>query len=138
MLFWLVGAGALLITGGMVWSAVRIESNIPIGLMVIGMIIILGGSAFAHDHDRPGLNDWFKGLSAGGVPCCDGSDATRLNDVDWESKDGHYRVRIYGQWVDVPDTAVIKGPNLAGEAMVWPWYMNGKPAVRCFMPGSMT
>jgi DNA-binding MarR family transcriptional regulator len=33
----------------------------------------------------------------------DGSDAKRLGDADWDSNDGHYRVRIDGEWVDVPN-----------------------------------
>ena len=41
-------------------------------------------------------------------------------DVDWESKDGHYRVRLEGQWIDVPDDALITVPNRFGRTMVWP------------------
>ena len=101
--------------------------------------IAIATKSRAHDPDRPELKGWFMGLqSKGKSPCCDGSDATRLDDVDWESKDGHYRVRLYGQWVDVPDEAVVEGPNRAGPAMVWPNPISGRPMVRCFMPGSMT
>ena len=39
---------------------------------------------------------------------------------DWESESGHYRVRIEGEWVDVPDEAVITEPNRVGRTMVWP------------------
>ena len=35
-------------------------------------------------------------------------------------KDGHYRVRIEGDWVDVPEDAVITEPNRVGRTMVWP------------------
>jgi hypothetical protein len=96
--------------------------------------------AYAHDHNRPDLDNWFLGLqSKGNAPCCDGSEAMRLDDVDWESRDGHYRVRLEGEWVDVPDNAVIDGPNRAGPTMVWPYRKNGKlDQVRCFLPGSMT
>ena len=98
------------------------------------------GLAIAHDHSRPELDHWFMSLqSKGKSPCCDGSDATRLDDVDWESEDGHYRVRLEGEWVDVPDSAVVNGPNRAGPTMVWPYYVNGAMrGVRCFMPGNMT
>ena len=96
--------------------------------------------AGAHDHSRPDLDGWFKSLqSQGKSPCCDGSDAMRLDDVDWESKDGHYRVKLDGEWIDVPDSAVVEGPNRAGPTMVWPWRTDGKlNRVRCFLPGSMT
>ncbi|WP_407166798.1 hypothetical protein [Bradyrhizobium sp. ORS 111] len=93
--------------------------------------------AHAHDHRHPELNGWYESLHSGKGPCCDGSDAKRLDDVDWDVKDGHYRVRIDGEWVDVPDEAVVDGPNRAGHTIVWPYYLNGHPKARCFMPGSM-
>lgn len=43
-----------------------------------------------------------------------------VSDPDWESKAGHYRVKIEGEWYDVPEDAVITEPNRAGRAMVWP------------------
>lgn len=93
--------------------------------------------AHAHDHARPELNDWFKSLkSRAGTWCCDGSDGKRVDDVDWESKDGRYRVRIGGKWYDVPEGGVIDGPNKAGPAMVWPSEGYGGIEVRCFMPGA--
>lgn len=110
-------------------------------LVVIGMLF-WAHYAQAHDHGRPELDGWFKGLSSGGGgPCCDGSDQQGLADIDWETKDGHYRVRIEDQWWDVPDDRVLKGPNLAGRTMVWPVYYRPLGAlrieIRCFMPGSM-
>jgi hypothetical protein len=95
-------------------------------------------AARAHDHARPELNGWYQSLRSGKGPCCDGSDARRVDDADWESRDGHYRVRIDGEWVDVPREAVVDGPNRAGRAMVWPYYDDGHPKARCFMPGSMS
>ncbi|GKQ52026.1 hypothetical protein BRSPCE3_28810 [Bradyrhizobium sp. Ce-3] len=94
-------------------------------------------SGQAHDHDHPELNGWYESLHSGKGPCCDGSDAQRVDDADWDTKDGHYRVRLEGEWVDVPDEAVVTGPNRAGRTMVWPYYLNGHPRPRCFMPGSM-
>jgi hypothetical protein len=52
---------------------------------------------------------------------------------------GHYRVRIYGQWLVVPDDAVVTEPNRFGPAVVWPYndrYDNTQ--IRCFMPGAGT
>lgn len=84
------------------------------------------------------LKSWFDGLkSKGGGPCCSDADGTALSDVDWDTKDGRYRVRIDGQWIDVPEDTVITEPNRAGRTMVWPMYLNGRPVIRCFMPGSM-
>ena len=108
-------------------------------LAAVLMFFVMTAHAFAHDHSRPELNSWFMGLQSAKGPCCDGSDAMRLDDVDWETRDGHYRVRVEGEWVDVPDGAVVVGPNRAGPTMVWPYRYNGKlNQIRCFLPGSMT
>ena len=85
------------------------------------------------------LKPWFETLqSKGGGKCCANADGLALSDVDWDAKDGHYRVHLKGEWVDVPDDTVIKQPNLAGRTMVWPEYIDGHPIIRCFMPGTMT
>ena len=57
------------------------------------------------------MREWFKGLHGprNGIPCCDEADVWPGDDVDWESKDGRYRVRLYGEWVPVPDETE---PNL--------------------------
>ena len=65
--------------------------------------------------------------------------ARAISDADWESGNGHYRVRIDGEWVNVPDEAVITEPNRIGRTMVWPIRDGvGGLYIRCFMPGSMT
>ncbi|WP_407181273.1 hypothetical protein [Bradyrhizobium sp. STM 3562] len=89
------------------------------------------------------LKGWFESLHSSKGPCCSDADGTALADVDWEAKDGHYRVRIEGEWWDVPDEAVIKEPNRAGRTIVWPiyhWTVGGplRVEIRCFMPGTMT
>ena len=113
----------------------------------------LGGDALASwtaaAHDVDGryagspLKSWFESLHSRKGPCCSDADGTALSDVDWEARDGHYRVRIEGQWWDVPDEALIKEPNRAGRTMVWPVYYRDLDRllcveIRCFMPGSMT
>jgi len=84
------------------------------------------------------LKQWFDSLKSGKGPCCSDADGTALSDVDWESSNGHYRVRIEGEWVEVPDDAVITEPNRVGRTMVWPIRGYGGLTIRCFMPGSMT
>lgn len=117
------------------WLALIIVSLI----LLIMALLVHTKPARAHDHARPGLDKWFKALeSRAKAACCDGTDATRLDDVDWESRDGHYRVRIKGKWIDVPESAVVDGPNKAGPAMVWPIEGWGGLTIRCFMPGAMT
>ena len=84
------------------------------------------------------LKQWFDSLRSGKGPCCSDADGSAVSDVDWESKSGHYRVRIDGEWYDVPDDAVITEPNRVGRTMVWPVRGYQGLSIRCFMPGSMT
>jgi len=89
-------------------------------------------------NSNPELKAWFDSLKSGKGPCCSDADGTALSDVDWESHGGHYRVRIEGDWVDVPEEAVITEPNRVGRTMVWPIRGYLGVTIRCFMPGSMT
>lgn len=111
-------------------------------IAILGVALGFLTPAVARDDGRYAnspLKPWFDSLrSKGGGPCCSDADGYAISDVDWETKDGHYRVRIDEQWVEVPDDAVITEPNRAGRTMVWPIYLNGRPVVRCFLPGSMT
>ena len=106
------------------------------------LIILLAFTTpvLGHDPARPDLDQWFMGLhnKQGGL-CCSGHDGTVLSDIDWDTKDGHYRVRLGGRWIDVPPDAVVTEPNRDGPAMVWPYYINGEfIGIRCFMPGVQT
>ena len=103
---------------------------------------MVGLAAQARDDGRfanSPLKGWFESLhSKGGGPCCADADGTALDDVDWETRDGHYRVRIQSDWIDVPNDTVITEPNRVGRTIVWPYYVGGRTLIRCFMPGSMT
>ncbi len=122
-------------------------------LVALGIVLAVGGRAAAPEmaaaRDLDGryanspLKGWFESLQSGKGPCCSDADGRALSDIDWEARDGHYRVRIEGQWWDVPDEAVIKEPNRAGRTMVWPIYYRAtnpplRVEIRCFMPGTMT
>lgn len=113
------------------------------GLIVFCMtMLFLVGYAHARDLDgryaASPLKPWFDSLKSKNGPCCSDADGTALADVDWRSRDGHYQVRLEGEWFDVPNDALITEPNRAGRTMVWPFYLEGRPQIRCFMPGSMT
>lgn len=110
----------------------------------LGFVMLVAATPLAQARDPDGryanspLKQWFDSLRSGKGPCCSDADGSAVSDVDWESKDGHYRVRLDGQWFDVPDDAVITEPNRAGRAMVWPIRGYMGITIRCFMPGSMT
>jgi hypothetical protein len=121
------------------------------------LLLVILAAPFGQARDRgqyantnPELKAWFDGLRSGKGPCCSDADGSAISDSDWETKDGHYRVRVprYGYvidgqpqelvWVDVPEEAVISEPNRVGRTMVWPIYGYMGVTIRCFMPGSMT
>ena len=83
------------------------------------------------------LHAWFDQLGSGRGLCCSFADGFSVQDVDWDTQDGRYRVKLHGEWIVVPDDAVVKEPNRFGPAVVWP-YMDGNGAtqIRCFMPGA--
>ena len=117
---------------------IPLKYGVPLLLMVLA-------SQLGHARDRgqfansnPEIKAWFDTLRSGKGPCCSDADGSAVSDVDWESGNGHYRVRIDGEWIDVPDEAVITEPNRVGRTMVWPIRGYGGLTIRCFMPGSMT
>ncbi len=88
--------------------------------------------------DSP-LKPWFDQLKSGNGLCCSFADGVAVEDVDWDVRDGHYRVRLSGQWAAVPDNAVVTEPNRYGRAVVWPYQdAGGATRIRCFMPGAGT
>ncbi|MGC1563776.1 MAG: hypothetical protein WA820_28555 [Bradyrhizobium sp.] len=110
-------------------------------LLAIATLLAAGQPAHARDPEgkyaNSPLHGWFEQLASKKGRCCSDADGMSLADVDWKSHDGHYRVQIDGEWVDVPDDAVVKEPNRAGRTMVWPTWLDGHPQVRCFIPGTM-
>jgi hypothetical protein len=113
-----------------------------IAVAAVTVAAMAGLPADARDDGRYAnspLKGWFESLhSKGGGPCCADADGTALDDVDWDTRGGHYRVRLQAEWIEVPDDAVITEPNRVGRTIVWPYYVNGRAMIRCFMPGSMT
>ncbi len=118
--------------------------RLPIRITCMLLLALAVPSTRARDVDgryaaqNPELHQWFEGLRSGKGPCCSDADGSAVSDVDWETAGGHYRVRIDGAWVEVPDEAVITEPNRIGRTMVWPIRGYLGVSVRCFMPGSMT
>jgi hypothetical protein len=47
------------------------------------------------------LKSWFDRLASGNGLCCSFADGFRVDDVDWDTQDGHYRVRLNGEWIVV-------------------------------------
>jgi hypothetical protein len=85
---------------------------------------------------------WIEALTdAAGIGCCATADGFRPKEVQWDIASSFYRVKVGSQWLNVPDKAVIRGPNRLGYAVAWleyDWDINSgeiTPTVRCFLPG---
>lgn len=121
-----------------------IRTLVLIIIGVFAMIVIAENwRVLARDLDgryaqsNPGIKEWIRGLKdKNGEGCCDTADGYPA-EVEWDMDTGKYRVRIDGEWYVVPDVALLdKQPNLLGYATVWYWRENGKPKIRCFIPGA--
>jgi len=103
---------------------------------------VVPNDSYARDDGRfanSPLKEWFDRLASRNGSCCSFADGISVQDVDWDTQEGHYRVRIYGQWLVVPDAAVVTEPNRFGPAVVWPYNDRyGNTRIRCFMPGAGT
>ena len=110
-------------------------------LSVAAILLLSLESALARDDGRYAgspLKQWFDSLRSGKGLCCSVADGLSVSDPDWESKGGHYRVRLDGKWIEVPDEAVITEPNRYGRTVVWPIEGPAGKTIRCFLPGSMS
>ena len=67
-----------------------------------------------------------------------------LDDSEWDIKDNKYRVFLQGEWIVVPDDAVLSDPNKFGKAIVWlhdyadivSGDVHTITRIQCFIPGS--
>ena len=103
------------------------------------MFIASGVSARDPDgrYANSPLKQWVDQLASGKGLCCSFADGFSVQDVDCDTQEGRYRVRLQGEWVMVPDAAVVAEPNRFGPAVVWPYLdAGGVTQIRCFLPGA--
>lgn len=111
-------------------------------VILIGVtVIFLGYPSFGRDLDGRYANDalhgWFEQLASGKGLCCSFAEGVSIKDVDWDTRDGRYRVRLHGEWIFVPENALVTEPNRFGPAVVWPYLdSEGTTQIRCFLPGA--
>ena len=112
--------------------------------IALGTVLLTSPRAHARDDGRyagmdPVLHAWFDRLASGKGLCCSFADGFAIEDVDWDTQGGKYRVRLDGEWTVVPDSAVVTEPNKYGRAVVWPYMdADGATQIRCFLPGAGT
>jgi len=109
-------------------------------VVALCMLVLIPSRGSARDDGRYAnspLKTWFDQLASGKGLCCSFADGVSVENVDWDTQNGRYRVRMQGQWFVVPDAAVVTEPNRFGPAVVWP-YQDGAGAtqIRCFLPGA--
>ena len=103
----------------------------------VGGIRIVAPARDDGRYAKSPLKSWFDRLASGKGLCCSFADGFSVDNVDWDTQDGHYRVRLYGEWIVVPDNAVVTEPNKFGPAVVWPYMdTDGQTQIRCFLPGA--
>ena len=109
--------------------------RLTVAVAVVCTTVLAPNQLYARDDGRfanSSLKEWFDHLASRNGLCCAFAD-------DWDTQDGHYRVRIQGEWIVVPDAAVVTEPNRFGPAVVWPYIDRfGTTRIRCFMPGAGT
>jgi len=111
------------------------------------LLLALALEAGAADHGQlgptsPDVKAWAATLENKlKEGCCSTADGWKPEEVEYDIKEGKYRVKIDGEWYDVPADAVIDAPNRFGFPVVWYYrsWLNGiRPTVsiRCFIPGA--
>src|SRR5260370_8263787 len=96
-----------------------------LAVLAFCLTLLVPGQLRARDDGRfanSPLKPWFDRLASGKGLCCSFADGVSVQDVDWDAQDGHYRVRIDGQWVVVPDVAFVTDPNRFGPPLLCPYH----------------
>jgi hypothetical protein len=116
-------------------------SGLGIAVAALVWLLVQTVPLYARDDGRysdmkPSMKAWFDQLASGKGLCCSFADGFSVTDVDWDTQDGRYRVRLHGEWIVVPENAVVIEPNRFGPAVVWPYLdAEGATQIRCFLPG---
>jgi hypothetical protein len=126
---------------------VRSAQYHDIALPMVGLLlsVVATTDTSARDYGQyrdvdPAIREWVQGLKdKTGQGCCATADGHPA-EYEWDTAGNRYKVRIEGQWYDVPAEAVVDEPNKLGYATVWYWWSwerDGKKTyhIRCFLPG---
>jgi hypothetical protein len=95
--------------------------------LVLYLTTLVSNQLNARDDGRfanSPLKPWFDRLASGKGLCCSFADGFSVQDVDWDTQDGHY--------------AVVAEPNRFGPTSCGPITTYGNTQIRCFMPGAGT
>ena len=96
----------------------RIACDGSCSVLLLAAVPRSTGAAFAFDNGQyndvpPDIRAWFKSVMApNGVPCCDISDGHR---TEYDVRNGAYWVPIEGEWMLVPERAIIRDARQSGR-----------------------
>ena len=71
--------------------------KLAVALTALCVNVVVPHHSYARDDGRfanSPLKLWFDRLASGKGLCCSFADGVSVQDVDWDTQDGHYRVRI--------------------------------------------
>ncbi len=105
---------------------------------LLGFTLMLAFQGTVRGHsEHAQYQQWLQGLkNQHNVTCCDGRD--NLEVEDWQPlPGGAYKIRVQGDWYDVPAGNVVSGPNRMGAPQAWIGHNNGARFIRCFLPGAL-
>ena len=125
-------------------------------VVVIGSVMLLSAVAQARDNGQwaqsdPATREWFRSQRnpTTKVPCCSEADGTyaeedirgddywaRFTYQRWDMSGKKYASEV-SEWMRVPPETVIHDPNRHGSPVVWWYFVDGKPGIRCFAPGGL-
>lgn len=111
-------------------------------ILIVLVLFLIPLQTVAHDNGQYNsipqeTRDWVNSLKNDkGVGCCATADGIPPQEIEYDTIKDHYRVKIEGEWHDVPDMAVIKEPNKLGYAVVWFYKIGIDVYIRCFLPGA--
>ena len=140
-------AGAAFGANGVASSAAPAGADINRFVAAFALTFVLSQPVAAADHGQlgptpPDVKTWAGTLTNKlREGCCSTADGWKPEEVEYDMKGNKYRVKIDGEWYEVPPDAVVDVPNRFGFAVVWYYrsWLNGiKPSVsiRCFIPGA--
>jgi len=116
-------------------------------IFIVYLFLTLCSVAEAADHGQfgpssPDMRAWANSLENKlREGCCSTADGWKPEAVEYDIVGSKYRVKIEGEWYDVPRDALVEVPNRFGFPVVWyfkTWDNGIRPSIlmRCFIPGA--
>jgi hypothetical protein len=146
-----------------VWKIVLVTALVLVSVLAVVFLTTLAHARWRPEYAQlsPAEQQWFYNQQVPGGPskgarCCSIADGTYAQeDIRYDAAGmGHHWTNFhykrdtgpYGTeagteaesgWIQVPDELVIHEPNRHESAAVWYLIENGKPKIRCFIPGAL-